>query len=342
MRAYIWRLLVPALAVVLLSASTAMAQDKSASALSDDFLSGYDYVIGDTGDHYAGWDRVDTRVYARVITSSGEYREHYFESLPAAFFVLRERYGSVRVAEMRMPEAFGGQQIDATRAYFVWDNTRVSRGNLPLVLAFRDYEDASHEARSLGGGVYEFSGVLQALSGWYDDSRPKVYWRGYHTWEPSRWNRVYSRRWDGYDWDRSHGWANLSFRLGNVNVSIGSGSPRGRSLPRYIYPAPNSYRYSSPRYITPRHVAPRPAVAGQGEQYERRNRDRDRDRTRDRDRDRGNDRARERERGNDRGRNGGGERGRGGGGGRDRGGDRGRGGSSGGGSGGSSGEKHER
>lgn len=216
-----------AIAATLLSAGSALARDYyddddygyDGSGYEDGYdLSGYEIIIGDTGDRYEGWEDSETHVYVRSRDSRGRRHENYFDSIASAFFVLREKYGTVRILDFEVPEYAGPRHeahgheghglIDGSEAYYVWDHDRRARGGLPLILAFDSYRDAREEARYRDADVMDFEELIYNLKSWYDMKRSQVYWRGWHSdrWDNSRWNNSWNRRWNGYGWDRNEGW----------------------------------------------------------------------------------------------------------------------------------------
>jgi len=224
------------------------AADKVASDMQ--FLNGYDIVIGDYGDHYGGWEDSQTRVHAVVRTRHREY-DHYFDSLPAAYFVLNETYGDPLIVDLEVPEYAGIRHeehghaghglIDALDAWYVWDYDHYSRGGMPLILAFSSRRDARDELRYRDGELMDFRELNYALERWNDDCRRdnRVYWRGWDRdrWDDSnwlkdnwdnqingsyhsgddRWDIAWKGRWQGWDWDDINGWLHVDVNVGDDN-----------------------------------------------------------------------------------------------------------------------------
>jgi hypothetical protein len=214
-----------AIAAAVLSAGAASAADYD--------LDGYEIIIGDTGDRYEGWDHDELRTFVEVRDSRGQRHDGYFDSIASAFFVLKEKYGSVQVLDIGVPD-FGDKYgyhgprrdyglIDGRDAWYFWDNDRRARGGLPLIYSFYDRRDASDFARRRDGEIMDFDEVVYNLKRWHDSSRSRVYWRGWdtnHHWTTSRWNSAWNHRWNGYRFDRNDGWAlrlNID-RDGDLNV----------------------------------------------------------------------------------------------------------------------------
>lgn len=215
--------LLGAVAVMLVASATAAhAEDVRVRGRID--LGDFEIIIGDTGDWFDGWDDRDTRVYVRVLDGYRS-REHYFDSLPAALFVLRERYGMPRIVELGVPQYAGGRHlshghsghglIDGTRAWYLWDTDYHSRGGLPLILAFDNYYDALDELSWRDGEVMDFDEVVWRLYRWADGDWDRIYWRGWHKsrWDNDGWRSAWDRRWDGWDWDSDHGWLHIDIDL---------------------------------------------------------------------------------------------------------------------------------
>ncbi|MDQ3024819.1 MAG: hypothetical protein M3R04_10675 [bacterium] len=254
----------------------------SARAETDiDILGDFDIIIGDSGDRYDGWESSETRTYVRVSDRRGGTHDHYFDSLASAFFVLRERYGTVRVLDIEVPEYAGSRHeehghqghgiIDGSRAWYFWDTERYARGGLPLILAYYDRHDAEDMSYYRNGEVMNFEQVVMSLKRWSERSSSRIYWRGRDNWNNSSWNSAWNNRWQGYGWDRDRGWS--------VSLNIGKGGIRGGSVrygnggtrARVIYRDNNNHDHHN---------------NGRGRGNERgRSRDRDRDRDRDNDRD---------------------------------------------------------
>jgi hypothetical protein len=213
-------------AAIMLAASAAAAQAEDVRVRGRIDLGDFEIIIGDTGDWFDGWDDRDTRVYARVLEGQ-RTREFYFDSLPAALFVLRERYGAPRILELGVPEFAGDRHlqhghaghglIDGTRAYYVWDYDYHSRGGLPLILAFDNYYDAADELGWRNGEILDFDDLVWELYRWADRDYDRIYWRGWHAerWDTDGWRRAWDRRWDGWDWDRDHGWLKIDVNIGD-------------------------------------------------------------------------------------------------------------------------------
>jgi hypothetical protein len=149
-------------AVLLVSlASTLLASPALAQSYDPDYLFGYDIIVSDSGSWYEGWDDVDNRVYARV-DDRGRSRDHYFTSIASAFFVLRQKYGEpIRMLDLQIGD-YAVQRspqrlLDARRAWYFWDEERLSRGGLPLILAFHSERDARNMERYRYGRVMNFT-----------------------------------------------------------------------------------------------------------------------------------------------------------------------------------------
>jgi hypothetical protein len=178
-------------------------------------LGDFDVVIADTGDAPDGWNTSPTHVYVQVLDGR-DVRDMYFDSLPAAVYVLRELYGTPRILRLLVPEYNGSEQqggqdgawIDGLEAYYVWDDHRYCRGNLPLVLAFGDYRSAVSELLNREGELMSFDNLVTALYGWADDNSRRIYWRGaeQNRWDNEIWNQAWENRWTGWSWDYDHGW----------------------------------------------------------------------------------------------------------------------------------------
>lgn len=180
-------------------------------------LGDFDIVIGDMGDRSTGWSNSPTRVHVEVLDGRRR-RDHYFDSLPAALFVLREMYGAPRILQLDVPE-YAGQRhlnhghtghglIDGTQAYYVWDYDQYSRGGMPLVMAFSSYGDALDELQYRNGELMDFSDLVEALYSWAQSDRDRIYWRGWDRdrWDSDRWNNAWDNRWHGWGWDSDRGW----------------------------------------------------------------------------------------------------------------------------------------
>lgn len=173
-------------------------------------LGNFDIVIGDLGDRSASWNNSPTRVHVEVLEGR-RTRDLYFDSLPAAFFVLREMYGAPRIVALDVPDFLGQGLIDGTQAYYVLDYEHYSRGGLPLVLAFNNYGDALDELQYRNGEVMGFDDLVAALDRWDDNDRDRIYWRGWDRdrWDSDRWNDAWNNRWRGWGWDNNHGWLRI-------------------------------------------------------------------------------------------------------------------------------------
>ena len=178
-------------------------------------LGDYSVVIGDTGDRYESWSDSPTRIRAKVMDSSGT-REHYFDSLPAALFVLRQLYDEPRIVRMDVLDYTGQELIDGRQAYFVWDDQQQSRGGLPLVLAFGSYRAALAESRDRNSEVMYFDNVVKALDSWEAADRDQIYWRGSDSdrWTSDSWNSAWNNRWKGWGWDHKRGWSKADRKPG--------------------------------------------------------------------------------------------------------------------------------
>jgi hypothetical protein len=170
-------------------------------------LTVYDIVIGDMGEMYETWGDSPTRIRADV-TYNNQTSEHYFDSLPAALYVLRQQYGEPNIVQMDVLDYTGLGLIDSSLAYYVWDNANQSRGGLPLVLAFKDYETAVNESLYRNSEVIDYDGVVNAVDRWQDQDRDRIYWRGWDSdhWDSVTWNAAWNNRWQGWFWDHEYGW----------------------------------------------------------------------------------------------------------------------------------------
>lgn len=209
----IWLAVLSAILAVL-PAFTASA-DSQAKDRAEISLGNYDVVISDMGDGAEGWRESPTHVYVKVLDSPGT-REMYFDSLPAAVFVLREMYGTPRILQLTVPEyssspqqgGAGGAWVDGLEAFYVWDSHRYCRGNLPLVLAFGDYHSAVSELLNREGELMRFENLVTALYRWADDNSSRIYWRGWDKarWDNEVWNQAWDTRWTGWRWEDERGW----------------------------------------------------------------------------------------------------------------------------------------
>ncbi len=254
-------------------------------------LGDFDIVIGDLGDRSDNWSASPTRVHFTVLDGR-RTREHYFDSLPAALFVLREMYGTPRIVQFDVPDYAYGGLIDGAQAYYVLDSGHYSRGGLPLVLAFSDYNEAYAELRYREGAVLDFDELVLTLTRWSDRDRDRIYWRGWDRprWERDNWDQAWNSRWAGWNWDRDRGWGRLDGGRGQ-----GERDRRERGRDDRGWDQRDRERGDNNN-------------GGQGRERTRdreqgdRNDGRDRERTRERERDnhnndgQGRDRARERER----------------------------------------------
>lgn len=197
-------------------------------------LGDFDVVIGDLGDRYSSWNDSATRV--RVTVQDGRRtREHYFDSLPAARYVLRQMYGEPQIVGLSMRDYSGQQLIDGSQAYYVWDDARQSRGGLPLVLAFSSHQAALDEARTRNSDVVDYSNVVKSLDSWEEKDRDRIYWRGSERsrWNAESWNNAWNNRWKGWAWNHERGWSKDSAKADKVdhkNIRSNQGkSDRARS-----------------------------------------------------------------------------------------------------------------
>lgn len=222
-------LLTPVLAALLLLGAAGAAR----ADYGPDYLLGYDITIYDSGSWYNGWDELDNRVFASVNTRSGS-REYYFSDIASAFYVLREKHGEpipmrdLQVADSAVQRR-GGQPgtrlLDGRLAWYFWDDDRLARGGMPLILAFHSERDAWDLARYRSGRVFSFAALTRELRDWMDDYGHRCYWRGSHNWSSSNWNRAWERRWDGWDMDRERGWVSLHGRRDSRPVVIPHSPP---------------------------------------------------------------------------------------------------------------------
>jgi len=271
------------LAALLALPAYAARDDVKVSGRAEISLGNFDIVIGDLGDRFDGWDQRPTRVHAEVLDGRRS-RDHYFDSLPAALFVLREMYGMPRILQLDVPQYGGGGLLDGTRAFYLLDYDEYSRGGLPLVLAFASYRDAMDELYWRNGEVLDFEDLVGALYRWADSDRERIYWRGWDNglWDRDNWNRAWNSRWDGWGWDSDHGWL-------RVNVDLGDGDrDRNRRDPEH-YDRNNGHSNRN--------------HAGERGRYERRDGERARERDREQGREQGERGERVRERNRERGDN---------------------------------------
>jgi len=216
----------------LLLALAAFPQASSASDQANDIelLDDYSIIIGDLGDKSDGWSASDTRVLVGV-DDGRSYREHYFDSLPAMMFVLREKYNHARITSLAVPEYAGttggsagpgdASMLDGRYAWYVWDYDRYGRGGTPLVLAFDDYDDARKEASWRNADLLRYEDAMWRLYDWAGQAHDQVYWRGWDAdrWsDPGRWNSAWDRRWPQSSWDSRNGWIGVELRLGDFTV----------------------------------------------------------------------------------------------------------------------------
>lgn len=197
----------------------------AAAGSGDDYslLGGYQVVIGDLGVNYNEWSASPTRVFAQVI-DAGVTRSFYFDSVPAAFFVLREVYHSPDIILFDVQEYVYASNpssyvdsyglINGHAAFYVWDYNHYSRGGLPLVLAFSDLADAREELSYRDGKVMDFREVMETTYRWLDAQRSRIYWRGWDSsrWDNDRWYSAWSLRWNGWSWDNDLGWCGPGYR----------------------------------------------------------------------------------------------------------------------------------
>jgi hypothetical protein len=89
-----------------------------------------------------GWEASPQRVKVTVRTDDRRPHTHYFESLPAAYGWLPERYGEFDIVEMMVANALTGRDLlDFDNAYFLM--TRDYGQSLPVVLAYPSRHQAS-------------------------------------------------------------------------------------------------------------------------------------------------------------------------------------------------------
>lgn len=215
---------ITAIALLVLPLTLCWAAPARANINDDYILRNYGIVIGDMGSQSSQWVNSPTRVFAQVIVN-GSRRNYYFDSLPAALFVLRERFNRPQVVVLDVAEygyashpseyydSFG--LIDGLDAYYVWDYNNFSIGGVPLVLAFSDLQDAQDELQYRDGRVMSFDELMDATYRWFDAERDRVYWRGWDAryWNDRRWTSAWRHRWNGYDWDDDYGWIALGINL---------------------------------------------------------------------------------------------------------------------------------
>src|SRR5436309_345386 len=116
---------------LVLAAGVAAAATHPAVAQPD--LSRYSVIISDTGDRYYD-DSSDTRVHLEA-SDGYNLHEEYFDDLPSAFFVLRQRFGTVQIENISVATADDGV-ANGKRVWYFWDDRRMARGGVPLILAF--------------------------------------------------------------------------------------------------------------------------------------------------------------------------------------------------------------
>jgi hypothetical protein len=156
-----------------------------------------------------------------------EERDFYFDSLPAAYYVMHERYRDPQYLDFEVQVydglringyvSSGSRLLDARNAYYVWDYERFSRGGLPLILAFSSREQAQDELRYRRGRLLDYIALGAALDGWKIDLRrnDRVYWRGEdpdrwgNDYYSPRWQRAWEQRWAGFSFDIGEGWLNV-------------------------------------------------------------------------------------------------------------------------------------
>jgi hypothetical protein len=225
---------------VLLAAPTYAARDylqtRDQAAIN---LNAYDYVIGDLGNKFAGWDSRPTHTYVRVEDRTNA-RDYYFDSLPAAMFVLREVYGTPEIVQLAVADyasQYGGsdraKMINGTQAYYVWDAYDYSRGNLPLILAFSNYRDAMVEAYYRGGEIMYLQQAVSAVYSWADSHKDRIYWRGWDLarWPGDSWTQAWNERWTGWSWDHDRSWQRPS---GNPGFKVLNLQYRNQEVPVYF------------------------------------------------------------------------------------------------------------
>jgi len=332
------------LAGLLLTVPAHTQEDYSNRQASDaNLLGGFDIIIGDTGDRYDGWSGSATRVFVEV-DDGRRYHEHYFDNLPAMMFALRETYGRARITYLEVPE-YGGPRherhghaghglIDGRYAWYVWDYSRYSRGGTPLVLAFRDYEDARREARNRDASVLSYEDMMWRLNDWADRAYERLYWRGWdrERWrDDMRWRRAWDTRWPGARWDDQGGWLGVELDLGDFSIRWESdrdtfNRSRFNNGDWYYYSNDGRYYYDDRDYLD-RQVSDfvfdmlgldEDSNRGHGndrdgydegnpgkalEKMRERQRDQDKERAKEREKVREREREREKERGKERGKN---------------------------------------
>lgn len=225
---------------VLLAAPTYAARDNlqtwDQAAIN---LSAYDYVISDLGNKFAGWDSRPTHTYVRVEDRTNA-RDYYFDSLPAAMFVLREVYGTPEIIQLAVTDyasQYGGsagtKMINGAQAYYVWDAYDYSRGNLPLILAFSNYRDAMTEAYYRGGEIMYFQQAVSAIFSWADSHKDRIYWRGWDLarWPGNSWTQAWNARWTGWSWDHDRSWQRPG---GNPGFNMLNLQYRNQEVPVYF------------------------------------------------------------------------------------------------------------
>lgn len=250
-------------------------------------LGEFELVIGDNGDWFEGWEERETRVYVRA-GDGRRNREYYFDSLPAALFVLREHYGTPRILDLAVPEYAGGRHlrhghsghglIDGTQAWYLWVDDAYSRGGLPLLLAFGRYADALDELRWRDGEIMDFDDVVWSLYRWAERDYDRIYWRGWDDkrWDNRSWDRVWNDRWDGWGWDSDWGWLRLD--------GDGDRDRNWRDRDHYDRASERGQR-SRERHHYRERDAGRGEGTGSSDKHERGERKRDRNRERERDAD---------------------------------------------------------
>ena len=176
-------------------------------------LSVYDFVIGDMGDMYETWGDSPTRIRADVMDNN-RTSKRYFDSLPAALYVLGQLYDKPNITQMDVLDYAGLGPIDSRQAYYVWDYEQQSRGGLPLVLAFDDYQTALAESLYRNSEVLDYDNVVKAVNHWEAQDRDRIYWRGRDRdhWDSGTWNTAWDNRWQGWGWDHDYGWSKADAR----------------------------------------------------------------------------------------------------------------------------------
>lgn len=220
MRAAIAILLAVSLSALTAFPAYAAHDDVTVRGRAEIRLGDFEIIIGDLGHRYDAWDYSPTRVEVEVM-DGWRSRMYYFDSLPAALFVLRQMYNAPQLVSLYVPDYDGDRLINGFNSYYVWDYDHYSRGGLPLIISFGSYRDAQREARYRNGVILDFKEVVSALYDWADRDYRRIYWRGWdrERWNDDRWDRAWHSRWQGWGWDRDRGWSKVDSENSRARVS---------------------------------------------------------------------------------------------------------------------------